>query len=324
MVDLVTLGIIGVGVIGSTHLKSLSRIKDAEIVAVADIVEEKVKKAAAEFGVKAFYLDYREMIEKEKPEAVYVLTPPFLHQEQVCFAATKGVHVFVEKPLECDLERTKEILNVLNKHRVITQVGYHWRFLDGLRKAREILLSQGGPIGLVEGRWWGGVPGVPWWRDVQRSGGQITEQATHIFDQARWLAGDVSKVYAALDTVIHKDVPNFNIEDVSITTLCFKSGALGVITSTSACVRGEVWTKVVSKNLKYEADAAKATVYWRDKSETYYNRVNAYEEEDRCFIESVRKGETTPVPIEEGFKSLELSLAAMESQKQGKPVSLPL
>jgi len=321
---LVSVAIIGIGGIAESHLRPLSQSRDVELIAAADIAKEKAEKASA-YGIKRFYVDYREMVEKEKPEAVYILTPAYLHQEQVCFAAEYGAHIFVEKPLECDFHRAKRILETLKRHRVITQVGYHWRFMDANKKAREILHSQGGPIGLVEGRWWGGIPGAPWWTDVKLSGGQVTEQTTHIFDQARWLAGEVRRVYAVLETLMNRDVPNFRIEDVAVTVLRFEGGAVGIVSSTNACSPGEIWVKAIAKNVKYETDGSKATVYWKDRAETYYNRVNAYAEEDRVFIDCVRRGVETPVPIIlEGYKSLELSLASRESSLIGKPVTIPL
>jgi predicted dehydrogenase len=320
------IGIIGAGNISGTHLKSLSKIKDAEIVALADVIEDKTKDVATRFGIKKTYLDYKEMIEKENLDAVYILTPPYLHEEQICFAASENVNIFVEKPIECDIKRAKKVLETIRKQKVITQVGYQWRFMDGLLKAREFLITQGGSIGLIEGRWWGGIPVPPghWWLDKSKSGGQITEQATHIFDQARWLGGEVREIYCVSDTLLNNDVPTFNIEDVTISTLKFKSEALGVITSTNAANFGEVWIKVVAKNLGYEADSSKATLHWKERTEIFYNRLNAYDQADECFIECVKRGEDTPITIEEGYKSLELSLAALKSKQEGKTVSLPI
>lgn len=315
---------IGAGSIAGTHLRVLPSIAGVEIAAVADIVPGKAESAARGCGAKAWYVDYREMIERERPEAVFVFTPPFAHQEQVCYAVERGVHVFVEKPLEVSLGQARRVLDAVRRASVTTQVGYHWRFMDGIRRAREVLLSMGGPIGLLEARWWGGVYMVPWWIRAEQSGGQIVEQATHVYDQVRWLGGDVAEVYAVLGTLLNKDIPGFSIEDVAIATLSLKSGAFAVVSSTNAAVGPEVWVKAVAKNVKYEADWSKATLYWRDRAETYYNRANAYEEEDKAFIEAVQKGIGSPVPIEEGYKSLELSLAALESAKRGKPVALPL
>ncbi len=321
---MVKLAVIGAGGIAATHLKVLPSTEGVEVVGVADILRERAESAARGCGAKAWYVDYREMIDRESPDAVYVLTPPFLHQEQVCYAVERGIHVFVEKPLEVNLGRARKILDALRRRSVTTQVGYHWRFMEGIRRAREILLSMGGPIGLIEARWWGGVYMAPWWIKAEQSGGQIVEQATHIFDQVRWLGGDVSQVYGVLGTLLNRDIPEFAIEDVAIATLSLKSGAFAVVSSTNAAVAPEVWVKAVAKNVKYEADWSKATVYWKDRSETYYNKANAYDEEDKAFIEALRKGIGSPVPIQEGYKSLELSLAAIESAKRGRPVTLPL
>lgn len=302
----------------------LSELDDAEVVAIADLDEARAREIQENFSVPEAYSDFYEMMDRETPEAVFICTPPFAHLEPVKAAAERGIAVFVEKPLGCDIGRAKEMVKVCRKAGIVNQMGYHWRFNDGRIEARKLLLEKGGPIGLVEGRWWGGIYNVPWWIKRDLSGGQITEQTTHIFDQSRWLAGDVKSVQALLATRINTDIDDYDIEDMSAVLLNFKSGAIGVVTSTNAAVEGEVGLKVIAQNMKYVDHADHVQIVWRDHEAEFRGKRSAYLAEEDAFISAVEKGESSTVDLEEGLKSVELSLAAIKSSDEGRRVDLPL
>ncbi len=296
----------------------------AEVVAIADPDQARAAKVQADFKIPALYPDYVEMMDREKPEAVFVCTPPHIHLDPVKAAAERGIPVFVEKPLDSKIERAKEIVSVCKKSGILSQMGYHWRFNEGRIEARKILLEKGGTIGMVEGKWWGGVYNVPWWIRREMSGGQITEQTTHIFDQARWLAGEVRSVQAIMATRINTSIENYDIEDVSAVLLIFRSGAIGVVTSTNAAVEGEEGIKVVAENLKYEDFVSRVVLKWRTHQAEYTGRRSPYSVEDEAFLTCVKEGKASSVDVEEGLNSVQLSLAAIASNSEGRRVDLPL
>jgi glycosyltransferase involved in cell wall biosynthesis len=82
-----------------------------------------------------------------------------------------------------------QIAQAVAAHNLITAVGYHWRFLDTVEEAQELLAAN--PPALALGYWLDATPPPAWWRKEQQSGGQMVEQTTHIFDLARVLVGDV-------------------------------------------------------------------------------------------------------------------------------------
>ena len=316
--------VVGIGGIGRVHVEQLGRVKEAQIVAVADLDQARASKVQADYKVPKAYADYGEMMDKEKPEAVFICTPPSVHLDPVKAAAERGIAVFLEKPLAVKLADAKKAVKVCKVAGVTNQMGYHWRFNDGRIEARSILMEKGGTIGMVEGKWWGGVYNVPWWIRRELSGGQITEQTTHIFDQCRWLAGDVGKVQALLATRINTDRENYNIEDVSAVLLSFKSGAIGVVTSTNAAVEGEEGVKVIAQHVKYEDFASRVVIKWRDHQAEFTGKRSPYLAEEEAFMSCVKAGKPTSVDLEEGLKSLELSLGAIAASKSGRPVALPL
>ena len=72
------IGVIGTGIIGHTHLRTISQSDECEIAAVVDVNPEKAESAAKEYGVP-FYTDYKEI--KESIDAVIINLPHFLHCE---------------------------------------------------------------------------------------------------------------------------------------------------------------------------------------------------------------------------------------------------
>jgi predicted dehydrogenase len=316
--------VIGVGGIGKGHVQNLSGMDEADLVAVADIDDERSRRICDEFEVKNSYTDYDVMMDREDLDAVFVCTPPFAHLGPVRSAADRDIAVFIEKPLDSKIKRAKEIVEVCEDSKIVNQMGYHWRFDSGRVAAREILLKEGGPVGMVEGRWWGGVYRVPWWTKRDLSGGQITEQTTHIFDQARWLAGEVKSLQALMATRMNFDMEDYDIEDVSAVLLEFESGAIGLVSSTNASVRYEVGVKVVAKNLKYEDDSRRIKVSWKDREQDFEGEGSPYVAEEKAFLSSVESGEPSEVNVSEGLRSVELSLGAIKASQQRSRVDLPL
>lgn len=104
------LGVIGCGVIGNTHLKIATASASVEVVAVADLIEERVRAAAEEFGVPAAYANDEELLADERVEAV-VLAMPTGDRTPVAFKSLqKGKHVLLEKPAASRVEEIEKMI----------------------------------------------------------------------------------------------------------------------------------------------------------------------------------------------------------------------
>ncbi|RLF20375.1 MAG: hypothetical protein DRZ82_02300 [Thermoprotei archaeon] len=324
----VRVGFIGCGSIAKAHVERLVKMNDVELVAFCDIAIERAREFARKYGGKA-YQDYHEMLDKEKLDACFICIPPFSHTDQEILCAEKGIHFFVEKPVALTLEKAVEILKAVKKAGIITQVGYVLRFMDSFRKARKILHEKGGRIALFEAWRYGGVVGdrKHWWRRKELSGGQLVEQSTHQVDLARWfLNDDVELVFASFETQLLNDLPDFNIESASIVNMVFKSKAIGVVTSTCAAQPAGMTTgfRVVSRHIQIVASGRECKVIEGDKVEVLKPSVDPFFEEDRHFIECIKRGEETEVPYIEGVKTLEVTIAAARSAERGEALRLPL
>ena len=123
-------GIVGSGIFGQWHLKAFTQVQNegkAELVAISDLIEEKRNKAAKEYGVKP-YADYREMIEKEKLDAVSVVTPDALHGDIAATGLEMGCHVLCEKPMATTMDDCRRIVEASHKRpNQIFMVDFHKR-----------------------------------------------------------------------------------------------------------------------------------------------------------------------------------------------------
>jgi predicted dehydrogenase len=264
------------------------------------------------------------MLEKEDLQAVYVVVPPHAHEGAELLAAQKGCALFVEKPLANRLETALEIQRAIEKAGVISSVGYHQRYQESTDHARAALAGK--TIGMVMGYWMGGMPGVPWWRRLEQSGGQFVEQTTHIFDLARYLVGDVEEVYANATTRALQDVENFNVTDVGAANLKFKSGAIGTIHN-CCLLKGMGYMtglSVVTPELVVELLGGCKLIEPGKRTEIA-SRNDPYRTEDQIFLQAIRSGDTSAIRSNyaDAVKSLAVSLVVNESYQTGKPVKVP-
>src|SRR5690606_6613279 len=198
-------------------------------VAMSDVDLERAKQAADEFGGRAFD-DYNRMLDEVEMDACFICVPPFAHGDPERAVIERGIHMLVEEPIALQMELALELEEKAAQAGIITSVGYQWRYQQSVATAKEKWGDR--PIGMMLGYWIGGMPGVWWWRQMETSGGQAVEQTTHIFDLARYFGGEVKEVYAAhAQRFLHKEVENFDVDDVGTVILKFESGAIANISS---------------------------------------------------------------------------------------------
>jgi predicted dehydrogenase len=318
------IGFIGVGGVAQPHLNTLSAMDGVQISAVCDAFADRAQEVGEKFGA-AIYTDYKQMIEGEKLDGVYVCVIPGVHGETELDLAKARIPFYIEKPVHLDLDACGRVLDELERNPIINSVGYHWRYAAGTQAARKFL--DGKKISYVDGYWYGSFVGAPWWRQMKLSGGQLVEQSTHIVDMARYLAGEVHTVYAAATTGAMTEIENYDIHDASVATLHFDSGAIGTIISgciaekhggskVDITLKGRdfnVWTN--SDKAKWESadnsDEIAGNQPWADQLGNG----------DRAFIAALRSGDQSGIisDYRSGAQTLALTLAATQSMSSGQP-----
>ena len=150
-----------------------------------------------------------------------------------------------------------------------TQVGFMYRSGRGQRQGAMLDSGEAG-MAAMSARYFCNALHADWWRARDKSGGQVVEQAIHMFDLLRYLLGDAVSVYSRQENLFHREVPGYTIEDVSATVVGFASGAIGVVYATNAAIPGK-WIndyRVVAHRLTAEfASANQATFVFTDDPE---------------------------------------------------------
>lgn len=313
------IGFVGAGGRANKHLDTLAGLDTADVVAICDVDRETAVEAADPHDA-AVYTDHESMYDSEDIDAAFVVLPPFAHEDQEIGAAERGIDLFVEKPLALSTEKAREIRDAVEANDVIAATGYQRRYADTVRRASELVEDR--TLGLVEGYYKGGVAGDPghWWRVYEKSGGQVVEQATHIYDLVRLFGGEVESISAVGG---HEVVDEIDFEDVVSTNLVHENGAIGHVTSTSAASRPYSGVELIGDGvqLRFSGDSLSGVV---DGEEI------EYESEDdpsrtavEAFVGAVETRDPSRIRADyaDGARSLAVTLAVEESLRSGEPVS---
>ncbi len=185
---------IGAGARATTsHYPSIRDIPGAEICAIAELDAAKMRKAAEQFGIKATYANCREMIEQERPDAVYAIMPPH-HLFDVAFAVlSAGCHLIVEKPPGVTSEQTRQLALLARKKGLITGVTFQRRYSPVVRAARKLCEERGPVHSAVATFYKNSVGAGPYYGGAMDI---LTCDAIHAVDTLRYLCGGEVKSVA--------------------------------------------------------------------------------------------------------------------------------
>ena len=315
------LGFVGAGGIAHRHFGVLETMEDVEIAAVADPDPERAAEAARRTRARA-YASAGEMLAAEKLDAVYICVPPFAHGpvERLCLAA--GLPFFVEKPLSLDLATAEEIAAEVERTGTITATGYHWRYLDTVDEARARLMEN--PAHLMTGFWLDSTPPPRWWWREDGSGGQVVEQATHLIDLARFLAGDVAEVQAMAARREREGFDGLDVPTATTATLRFAGGAVATLSAT--CLLGwnhRVGLHVFADRLAMEITDHDIMIDTGQGRPVRGAQGDPVWREDRDFVDAVRGGENRiRAPYAEALETHRIALAVSRAAATGTPQEL--
>ncbi|HET7325387.1 MAG TPA: Gfo/Idh/MocA family oxidoreductase [Halococcus sp.] len=326
------LAFVGVGGIASVHLERIEATDDAAVVAVCDIDEDRAREVASPWDA-AVFTDHERMFAEADFDAVFVCLPPFAHTNQELLAAEHDVDLFVEKPLGLSVEYAREVREAVEEAGIVTQVGHMNRYTDIAERAEELLSDR--TVALADGRWFGGLPGAAWWREKASSGGQVVEQAIHIYDLVRGFAGDAEWVSAVGgQTVVTESI---DFADSTTASIRHANGTVSHVSASSASPENDVGLTVIGENAYLDLDfdngvlrgqldgeevhhENQVDVRWTD----YRGENDAFRKELDDFLDAVRAGDSDQPrsPYADALRSFELTLAVNESLETDTPIEV--
>jgi predicted dehydrogenase len=222
------IGIIGLGSIFPMHVTPVMYFKDAKLIAVCDIKEDRARTVGEKYKVP-YYTDYKEMITKERPDIVHILTPHYLHAPITKFALENGVNVLCEKPMSIKLSDAEENVRIAKakglKYGVIFQCRYNDASqlvkkniengsLGRIISARAVLTWYKPDSYYVNSNWKG--------RWEKEGGGVVIDQIIHSLDLANWfIADEPVSVQASMCNRCHSIM---EVEDTAEGFIKYKGG----------------------------------------------------------------------------------------------------
>jgi myo-inositol 2-dehydrogenase / D-chiro-inositol 1-dehydrogenase len=317
------IGFIGTGWFANKHANILGEMDGIDVTAFCGTSIEKAETEARKWSSAKGYTNVEEMLDKQKLDAVYICVPPMAHGAIEQALLERRIPFFVEKPLGIN-DVPFEIARKIEEQGLITSVGYHWRYMDISKKAQALLQER--QVGMALGYWMGSMPMVPWWRDVNKSGGQFIEQTTHIVDLLRFLSGEVKEVYAAYSSgVMERKVEGTTVSDVGSVILKLNNGIVANISNT--CILPESYKAgldVYTNEGVMEISSNQLRDIRGKEINEYRNQLDPYKVENEIFLNAVKTGDSTHIlsTYKDAVKTHVITLAAARSAMTGVPVTL--
>jgi len=317
----IKIGFIGCGGNANGHMNQLAGIEGARVVAVCDLQAERAHSAAEKHNADP-YTAHQELLERDDLDAVYLSLPVFAHGQPELDVIDRGLPFLVEKPVAINMDIAREVEAAVANAGLITCVGYQLRYLGSTQITRQILQDR--TINMVVGKYWcstgHGDPNA-WLRQMNKSGGQLVEQATHTIDMMRYMGGEVETVYAMQANRFLKET---DCPDANSVSLQFASGAVGSLTATWAYA-GD-WSNANVLDLLYEEELLNwnpSRVLVQEDGE-WVDKTEPSPTIDEVFVDAVRNGDASSIlsPYSDAVKTLAISLAANKSAEENRPVAI--
>jgi virulence factor len=319
----VKVAVIGAGSLANAmHYPSLVSIEDVEIVGICDLDAERLNKTGDKFGIANRFADYRAMLERTQPDAVYALMPPHHLFDVAMDVMAGGVNLFVEKPPAVTTLQAQAMARMAESKGLTTAVGFQRRYHPMVHACWERVRAKG-PINQVVSCFYKNQPSQevhPYYRgaiDILHS------DAIHAVDSLRYYSGlsEVKKVASEVRTLGGWYAVSFN------SLVYFENGAVGILLANwhtgrrtfrfefhslgATCFAeidgaGQVW-----EDNHRQADLCLDYAEYAGSEQDYVNQ--GFLAESQAFIDAVKAGTQVHNNLQDAVKSMQLSDMIFES-----------
>jgi predicted dehydrogenase len=317
------IGVIGLGAIGQKHCQVLSEIRQANIVALADINEDVLEKTAKTCQAEP-YKDYKKMIQHPGLDAVVVATPDDLHREPCVLAAEAGKHVLVEKPIATTEEDAQAIIDAADQANVKLMVGFTLRFIPHYVKAKAAVEDEklGQMISIFARR----LNVITQAERINGRCGVLHFLGIHDFDAMRWIVGsEPVSIYTEASTSVERKFPQ---EDETFSIIKFANGVVGCahigwnLPANHPAGRDfklDISGSQGSLNMDL---ASQGLQIFTAQGHQFPSTAPGLIEEDRAFVNCVLDDTPVPVTGKDGLVALKMVMAALESIEKKSVVKI--
>ena len=348
--------IIGCGRVAVKHLKAISKLKGLTLAAVVDTNADSAKRLLG--SVKGFintpvFSDYKEAIDKVKPDITSVTVPSGLHYQIASYAMEHGSNLLLEKPMTMSAFEAREIYNLAQKTGKKIAMGHIYRYLPIVNILRQdIATGKFGKVthGTINVRWGHGddyYDSAAWRGTWKSDGGALMNQTIHAIDLLIWLMGSEPVEAQAM---LAKRLRNIEAEDLGMATLRLENGALASIEGTTAtfpskhmaeftvfCEKGMITMGLDSDiphiavfSLKANGKTKKLGGYYIRKQFkegglfSYKCALNPHMGIYKDLRDSINEDRQPLADAYAGVSSVDTMLGIYRSAKEKRPVELPL
>jgi predicted dehydrogenase len=226
---MIRIGILGMGIRGEMYAQGIAQNSDATLVGISDINRSTLETSEQKLGVPG-YLEFTDLLDKRKPDAVIICTPDYAHHTPAITAAKRKIHILIEKPLANSQAEAAQIVDAVRSNNIICQIAFENRWNPPFVQLKNAVDSKElGDITLVSAKlndtiWvptqmisWANKTTVGWFL------------LPHVLDLAMWLSGKIpNKVYAVANKGVLTTL-GIDTYDTICTIISFKDGMQAAI-----------------------------------------------------------------------------------------------
>lgn len=328
---MINLCIFGAGRIGSVHTRNAHNCPGLRVKYIVDTNGQVAQELANEVGAEVAELET--VLADPQVHGVVIASATHTHADLIIASAKAGKHIFCEKPIDLDIAKVDQCMEVVAQYGVQLITGFNRRYDKHFERLKLAVTEQS--IGTLEmvniiSR----DPSPPPNEYIKVSGGLFRDMMIHDFDMARWLMGEEPiRIYAEASCHVDPEIARLGDVDTAIVTLKTASGVLCQISNSRRAVYGyDQRIEVFGSGGMMKADNETPTqvAYYssegvrEDKPKHFFMEryAEAYRSEMQHFL-AILQGDATPLTDgEDGRRALLLANAAVESLKSSKPVTL--
>lgn len=347
----VRMGVIGLGNMGSGHCRSISKLANYQLSAVADVRASRVEKLKARYECAGF-TSATELLNSGTCDAVLIATPHFDHTHLGVAALKQGLHVLMEKPISAHKQDCQKLIRAHKNPELVFAAMFNQRTNPNYQKIRSMIAD--GTLGAVRRFSW---TITDWFRPqayfdsggwratwAGEGGGVLLNQSPHQLDLLQWLFSMPDEVHGFCEFGKYHDI---EVEDSVTARLKYASGTEGLFISTTGEAPGINRLEIAAENGLLIYDTAAEHMIFKENAKPVTQAiaenepftapavtVHEYATGDdeggqhreilENFAAAILSAEPLIAPAAEGIHSVELANAMLLSSARGKPVSIPM